>query len=203
MSQLGEMGDELDELLRAAENPPFDRARRLGVKIDGPLEDPPLVTISLSLRAGNAEVESAPKVLKTVRTRSREALESIASWVTRATDARGLAAPTIEENYAVAEPGHRGPPAALPKLLDSRLALAIARVSPQVLIAIHPMQITGENGDPDGCVCWARFQGTLITPHVISVLLFDEDLIGEDRALWQVLQDWSMNVAGSNRVSLG
>ncbi len=194
---------DLDVVLRAAENPPFDRVRRLGVKLEGSLEDASILTLSATLRAGNGGPESAPKVIQTIRIRSRQGLDHVIAWVTQTTQAKKLAVPTIDESYAAADPTYHGPASQFRAVLDARLSLARALVAPQALIAIHPMHLGGEDGEPEGCVCWARFQGTLITPHVISVRLFDQDFTAEERALRPILEAWSINVAGINRVSLG
>jgi hypothetical protein len=194
---------DLDDVLAAAENPPFDRARRIGVKIEGSLGEAPLLTLSTTLRAGNGGPESAAKVIKTIRIRSREGLDEVIGWVMHTTQTRRLAALTIDEGYAAADPCYHGAPADFARVLDARLAQARALVAPQVLIAIHPVRLGGEDGEPEGCVCWARFQGVLVTPHVISVMLFDQDFTAEERALWPILESWSINVAGVNCVSLG
>ena len=194
---------DLDDILRAAENPPFDLARRLGVKIEGSLDEPPLLTLSTTLRSGNSGVESPAKVIKTLRVRSLEGLDQIVGWVTLTTRARNLAAPTIDEGYAAADPSYHGPPENFASVLDARLAQARAQVGPQVLIAIHPMRLAGADGEPEGSVCWARFQGVRVTPHVISVMLFDQDFTAEERFLWPLLESWSLGVACTNMVSIG
>jgi hypothetical protein len=195
--------EHLDRLLAAAENPPFDRAARLHADLGGALDGPPTLTLSVTLVSGNGTHESPKKVLERVAVARRAELASRVEWLLRATGERRLLAPRIDEVYEAQPLGYEGDLRVLGAELDCRLDAAKALVSPQVLVEVAASLIPAERGFRGACFARARFQGVLLTPHIIEVKLFDCDLEREDDERWIVLKTWAHRSAGNNNCTVG
>lgn len=193
----------LDQVLAKVENPPFDRLARFYVDLAGPLDGPAKLTLSATTFAGNGKQESAKRVLERLAIGPREELEARVRWVLGVTSARGLLPAKIDEVYEASPLGYEGPIRVFGTELDCRLDAAKALVSPQVLVELATSFIPAERGASAACFARARFQGMLVTPHIIEVKLFDTDLEGDEDERWAVLKTWAVRSAGNNRCSLG
>ena len=193
----------LDQLLAHIENPPFDRVARLHVDIVGPLDGPPTLTLSATTLAGNGKQESAKKRLERVTVPDKGELEARITWVLRVASERRLSPTKIDEVYEARPLGYDGPLRLLGAELDCRLDAAKALVAPQVLIEVAASLIPAEHTWRGACFARARFQGVLVTPHVVEVKLFDADLDRPDDERWVILKTWARLSAGNNHCSLG
>jgi len=195
--------EHLDRLLTAAENPPFDRAARLHADLTGALDGPSTLTLGVTLVSGNGTSESGKKVLERVTIADKRELGARIEWLLHASGERHLLAPKIDEVYEAQPLGYVGPLRVMGAELDCRLAAAKALVSPQVLVELAASLIPAERGHKGACFARARFQGVLVTPHIIEVKLFDADLDAEEDERWTLLKIWAHRSAGNNNCSLG
>ena len=193
----------LDQSLAKVENPPFDRLARLYVDLTGPLDGPAILTLSVTTLAGNGKQESAKRRLERSSIAKREELEARVKWVLGVTGTRSLLPPKIDEVYEASPLGYDGPIRVFGTELDCRLDAAKALVSPQVLVELAASFIPADHGASAACFARARFQGMLVTPHIIEVKLFDTDLDGDADDRWTALKTWAARSAGNNRCSLG
>jgi hypothetical protein len=185
----------LDRLLAKLDNPPFDRVARLWVDLGGALDGPRELTLSSTTVSGNARRESPKKRIEAVRIEHPEELELRVRWVLRVTQERGLSTPRIEETYEARPIGYEGPLDYLEAELDCRLDAAKALLFPQVVTDVSASFIPGERGSYPACFLRARFQGVLVTPHVIEVKIFDADLEAPEDERWARVKAWASRAA--------
>ncbi len=193
----------LDQLLSAEENPPFDRVVRVHVDIVGALDGPSVLTLSVTRLSGNGKIESEKKRLERIAVQHPEELASRIGWVLAVTEQQRLLPPKIDETYEAHPLGYDGPLRVFGSELDIRLDAAKARVAPQALVEIAASLIPAERGFRGACFARARFQGVIVTPHIIEVKIFDADLASEEDERWVLLKMWAQRSAGNNHCSIG
>jgi hypothetical protein len=184
----------LDQLLAKLENPPFDRVARLCVELGGTLDGARQLVLGATTVAGNSRQESPRKVLEAVEVRHDE-LEVRVLWVLRVTEGRRLQTPRFEETYEARPLGYDGTMQYFEADLDCRLEAAKTLLTPQVVTDISASFIPPARGAPAACFARARFQGVLVTPHIIEVKLFDSDLANADDERWPRLKKWALSAA--------
>jgi hypothetical protein len=188
----------LDQLLAKLENPPFDRVARICADLGGSLDGPRQLVLAATTVAGNSRQESPKKILEKVDIHHVDDLEVRILWILRVTQERRLPTPRFEETYEARPLGYDGNLDYFEADLDCRLDAAKALLVPQVVTDVSASFIPAARGARAACFCRARFQGVLVTPHVIEVKIFDSDLADPADERWPRLKRWALRAAQSH-----